>query len=361
MSIKNVSSRLRRLTLLACFFPIAACTAGVGEEATGQGSEQALASDTWAWGYAWVNASGTVDPTYSFNSTNGVNSNSGTAGVYSVTMPNLGVSGGNVQVVSYGSAATRCKVSGWGPSGTSMRVGVYCHDVHGALAASPFVVFFNKGIGSTDQRGAHLYYSGSTVSPAWSWNSAGGTNTVTHTSTGHYVASMPGLGFSNASVHVTAYGTDAKYCKIVGYGSGSATVRCNDTNGVPADSAFSLNFTDSTPRAHMVGGHAWIDSATSASASYQKNQNAFSCGAPGTITVASFSDVTYPGTHIAGETWPTMALATAYGDDGNFCKVGSWSSVGNDYKVHTVCFTPSGATTTTRFTSSFMGIYPGPC
>jgi hypothetical protein len=172
---------------------------------------------------------------------------------------------------------------------------------------------------------------------------------------------MPGLGFANASVHVTAYGTDAKYCKITSYGGGVAYVRCNDGSGAPADSAFSLNFTAGTPRSGMIGGHAWIESATNAPAAYQSNQDAFDCWSAGAVTVSSFSTVSYPDTANGGQTWPTMALATAYGDDGNFCKVGSWWKSGTGYAVNVHCFTPGGAATTSRFTSSFMGIYPGPC
>jgi hypothetical protein len=350
-----IGRRLRSLALAAG--ALVACALAPSEDA------EAAPNDAYAWGFAWVSPGSSINAAYSYNSGNGVNSYTGSNGAYTVTMPELGVYGGTVQVASYGGAAVRCKVASWGPSGAAQVIQVRCHNTSGALADSPFVVFFNKGA-TSNQRGAHLYFSGNAVPADYSWNSAGGTNTVTRTSLGHYTANLPGLNFANAGVHVTAYGTSPSYCKIVGWGSGSVYVRCNDTTGAPADSAFVLNYADSTPRSGMIGGHAWIDSATTASASYQTNQNEFQCFAGGAVTVSSFQNVTYPDTFTGPGPFATMALATAYGDDDVFCKVSGWSWASSPSKsvVRNQCFTAAGAPTNARFTSSFMvGSYPGPC
>jgi hypothetical protein len=360
-STSSIASRLARLALLATLVPLAACAASTeaAEERVEQ-SEAALAGSSWAWGFAWVNPGSPISSSYSFNSGNGTNTYTGSNGVYAVTMNELGVSGGTVQVVSYGPAATRCKVASWYPSGTAQTINVRCHDASGALAASPFVVFFNKGTPDGGKL-AHLYYDGSGVPSAYSFNSAGGVNGVTRNAVGRYTANLPGLAASNSSVHVTAYGSDARYCKLLSWSGSSVEVRCNDATGAPADSPFVLNFSGTTPRPGTIGGHAWIDGPTSASAGYQKNQHVVACFAAAPVTVSGFSSVTYPDTN-GDFPLPTTTLSTAYGDDGNFCKVQSWATGATSHTATTICFTPSGARTTSRFTSSFMtGGAPGPC
>ena len=361
-SIARAASAAGALLLLAACSGAGRDGAGAGGDA--ESSASALAPDTYAWGFAWVDPPYGISSSYSFNSTGGSNTYSGSAGDYVVTMNGLGVSGGTVQVVAYGSTATRCKVANWGPSGTAMSVHVRCHDPSGALAESPFVVFFNKG--ASGQLGAHAWYSGSSVPATWSWNSAGGVNAVTQTSVGHYTVSLPGIAFSNASVHVTAYGWGPEYCKIVSWGTRRFTsgidvnVRCNDTSGNPTNSAFAINYTSSTPRSGMIGGHAWIDSATTASSFYQSEQDLVECFSASPITVSGFADVNFPDIYDAQI--PTTTLSTAYGDDGSYCKVRNWLPAGSGYTAHTSCFTAAGAEATTRFTSSFMsGSYPGPC
>ncbi len=350
---------------LGCFFAfalLAACASPVdGEDEPVGKTAEALAADHFAYGFAWVNPGNPISSAYSFNSTGGTNSYSGSNGIYQVTMPELGVSGGTVQVVSYGAAATRCKVSSWFPSGTSMLINVRCHDVSGALAASPFVVFFNKGHDSAGGRLGHLYFNGSSVPSLYSYNSAGGVNAVTRTSLGHFRASLAGLSFANAGVHVTAYGAGPEYCNVIGWGAGSVDIRCNDAAGNPVDTQFVLNYSETTPRPLRVGGHAWISADTSAPSSYQFNQHLYACGTAGPITVSSFKDVTYPDTRPTSWSQATTVLATAYGDDGNFCKVQSWGTSATGYTAHVLCFDPTGATVSKRFTSSLMGDWAAPC
>lgn len=351
-----------RLAVLGLFLPLVGCAATAsedGDEAVGTTSA-ALAADHYAFGFAWVNPGSPISAAYSRNSANAPISYSGTGGVYTVTMNELGVSGGSVQVVSYGGAATRCKVGSWGPSGTSLVISVRCHDTTGAAVASPFVVFFNKGHASAGGQHAHLYYSGASVPSTYSFNSTGATNGVTRTATGRYTASLPGMP-ANAGVHVTAYGSDARHCKIVGWGAGSVNVRCQDNAGALADSPFVINVYGTTPRAFMVGGHAWIEGASSAPAGYQFNQHVYSCGGPNPITVSGFQNVTFPGTNPTGWSQPTTTMTTAYGDDAVFCKVQYWTASGENNTVKSICFLPNGTPTTGRFTSSFMGDWSAPC
>lgn len=348
---------------------VAACAAPTdGDEAVASAevgaTSSALAPDSYAWGFAWVNPTSSIHPAYSYNSGGGTNTYSGSNGIYTVSMPQLGLAGGNVQVVAYGESATRCKVSSWGPSGTTLNIGVRCHDTAGVNVASPFVVFFNKG--AAGQSGAHVYYSGISAPASYSWNSTGGTNTVTAGSTGYYTVNLPGINYANAGVHVTAYGSDAKYCKIVSWGtSGSnanVSVRCNDGAGNPANSAFSLTYSSGAPRSGVVGGHAWVDGPTSVPLAYQKVTHEISCFTAANAT-ASSSAVLYPDTFSGPQYgFATMGIVTAYGNDSSFCNVRYWGQEASGYRVTPKCFTPTGTTTTTKQTSGVLvATYPGPC
>ena len=96
--------------------------------------------------YAWANdpsnPSYTPSATYQFDSAGGsITITRSSAGVYSVTAPNIGGSDGDVQVVAYSTFTNQCKVSGWG-GGTDLSAGVRCFDASGAPADSYFVFQF---------------------------------------------------------------------------------------------------------------------------------------------------------------------------------------------------------------------------
>lgn len=325
-------------------------------------SEEELAqasTPTWTWGFAKVDPGVSLSPLESYNSSGGANSYGGSAGSYWVFMPGLDQSGGNVQVVAFGAGAVRCKVSSWGTSGSGTLVNVRCHDPAGALAASPFIAYYDKG--GTAVGSSYLWYDGSGVPATYSYNDAGSTNAVTRLGVGRYRAFLNGLSSGNASVHVTAYGTGPEHCAIESYWSGATVyVRCFDAAGALVDSRFSLHFTNSAPRAGMVGGHAYINGATSAPSSLQTNERWLACGsAP--VTVAGYQTVTYPDTYPQAS-FPITSLTTAYGTSGAYCKIAQWAQSGTGYWVRTQCYSPAGAPVTGPFVSSFMvAVAPGPC
>ena len=357
----------QRACLLVGLAAQAAC-AQLGDEADDGATVEpgAIATTTqastpsWTWGFAWVNPGAPLLPEYSFNSSGGTNTYSGTNGLYSVFMPGLTQGGGNVQVVGYGPTAVRCKVASWGTSGSGTLINVRCHNPAGALAASPFVVSYDHavaGVGST-----YLWYDGASAPASYSFNAAGGANSVVRLSLGRYRVSLGGLTSYNGSLHVTAYGNGPEHCSVESLFAGvTAYVRCFNTSGGAADSMFSLHFTNSTPRAGMIGGHAFISGPTNAPAAYQTNQHWVSCFTTPPITVSAFKDVYYPDTFLSGST-PSMSLSTAYGIDGNYCKVVQWGAQATGYMARTQCFTPAGAPVTSPFLSSFMlASVPGPC
>jgi hypothetical protein len=329
---------------------------GVGDEC------DVPANPSLAWGAASFDATGRR--LSSFNTTGApITAQAAVTGTYQVTMMQLGLSAGNVQVVATGTSPTRCKVAGWYPSvGASQHetVDVRCHDaVTGAPVASPFVVYFNNG--AAGQQGAYLYYDGATVWSSYSWNSTGGANSVVRSSTGKYTVNYPGFATANTAVHVTAYGTGAEYCNVDYWGVGSAAVSCYNATGSPVDTQFSFMMSTGATRSGLVGGHAWVNGPTSADLNYQKIQGSFSCDG-GTATVSGFASVQYPNTSFSTHDL-TFALTTAYGlGNSGFCKVESWSVSGSSTNVRTRCFTATGTPTTSLFTQSFIAAtFPGPC
>lgn len=98
-------------------------------------------------GYVWANnaasASYTPSSTYQANSSGAINTiTSSATGTYSVRLPGLGIARGDVQVTAYGSGSERCKVTGWGPSGTSQVIGVKCFTAAGAAADTAYTLTF---------------------------------------------------------------------------------------------------------------------------------------------------------------------------------------------------------------------------
>lgn len=100
-------------------------------------------------GYVWADqpsvASYTPAAAYQFNSVGGSNTIARTAvGTYTVNLPSLGTSGGHVQVTAYGAGSNECKVSSWGPSGTTQKVNVRCVNTAGAAADSYFTMNYMR-------------------------------------------------------------------------------------------------------------------------------------------------------------------------------------------------------------------------
>lgn len=329
---------------------------GVGDEC------DFATSPTWAWGAASFAADGRT--LSSFNSTGApIRATPGTTGVYSVSMKQLGTAFDNVQVVATGTSPTRCKVAGWYPEagGTGGEtIDVRCHDASGAPAASPFVVYLNSG--AAGQQGAHLYYDGASVWTGYSWNGTGAANTVTRAGVGRYTVSYPGMTTYNTAVHVTAYGSGGSYCNVESWGLGSASVACFAPGGAPADSAFSFLVSPGATRSNLIGGHAWVNAATSADAGYQRTTPVMACDPSTPVAVSGYANVTYANTARAPFDM-TFPLTTAYGyGNSGYCKVESWSTSGSSTTVRTKCFTAAGAATTFPFTQSFLAAsMQGPC
>lgn len=184
-------------------------------------------------GYVRTNASGGIMAGYSFNSRGNTNSilRLGT-GYYRVTFPGLGLTGGTVQVTAagtvFGADPSYCKVSGWGPSGTSQTVNVLCFDANGNAFDTGFSLNYDSKLTTPNDMGARAWADNSTASSyspnaTYSFNSGTVTGHPGVNTAGRFTDSSGELVYfmrhsklppTGSSPHVTAYGTDAAWCKI---------------------------------------------------------------------------------------------------------------------------------------------------
>jgi len=79
-----------------------------------------------------------------------------------------------------------------------------------------------------------------TLTNGYVFNAAGGPVTVTRSATGVYSVTFATNDWGPGHVQVTAYGGGSEYCKSGGWGAPSATVRCYDAAGNPANSLFDI-------------------------------------------------------------------------------------------------------------------------
>lgn len=360
--------------LLMTLFAACAVEAFDGEafdaEDTLESTTQALSAT--AFGFAWSDQlTGTFNPSssYDVNTGGGAITVQNTAtGRYTVTFAGLGGPSGNAQVVAHGNDSTRCKVESWFQSGSNELVNVLCHNPAGALTNSRFVVRYGRtsgGVGPSaylwaDQPSTASY----TPTSAYSFNSTGGTNTITRAAAGTYTVNLPGLGGFNGNVLVTAHGNSSTHCNVALWGSGAGNrpieVRCWSTAGVLTDSTFSLAFDGAGVTGfNNVGAFAWANDKTSASytpsSSYSYNSGGFACDS-GSNTAGKLSTGRYFMRHTIVGAFDSTVHVTARNFPGaaDYCKVESWlPAIGGGVEVTTRCFDSTGAAKDSEYAESY--------
>ncbi len=174
----------------------------------------------------------TPDTSYSFNSANTfANYNTIThngTGSYTVhfLFAGSGRAAGNVEIGGYGGANV-CSSTGWGPSGSSnVDVGVLCQDLSGNNVDSGFTALYQER-GFTIGRAkfgyvwAGLPTTDSYVAPVnYSFNSAGGTNTIMRNAQGIYTVLLPQL----AGLDGPGAKGEAGSVLVTGFGGGTLCV-----------------------------------------------------------------------------------------------------------------------------------------
>jgi hypothetical protein len=212
-----------------------------------------------ALAYVWADQptapSYTPDPFYQFNSKGGTNTVvRQAAGVYTVVLPKLGADNGTVKVTTYGPVSTRCKVVYWFPSGTDQTVTVECFNSAGIRVDSRFTMTFahNRSILGSGGYGYAWANSPSsspyTPTSAYAATSPAGPISIVRYGAGAYGVRFAGVGGATLSdVQVTAYGDDSNECRVQGWGGDGANgqevgVECYDTNNVPADTLYTIQW-----------------------------------------------------------------------------------------------------------------------
>ena len=191
---------------------------------------------------------------YQFNSKGGTNTVSRVStGVYSVSLPKVGLDSGTVKVTGYTTDATNCQVGGWGGSPT-LTVTVQCYDTAGNPADGAFTMTWVDRFSLLGEKGHTRGYvwadspsTGSyTPSPAYQENSSGASNGVTRFSAGNYLVTMPSIGANHGDVQVTTYGSTVANCVSSGWGTTGTTqevyVLCFDAAGALIDVQFTVQY-----------------------------------------------------------------------------------------------------------------------
>jgi hypothetical protein len=359
---------------LGLAFAFASGCAATGMDSPERVGTTASAITVVGSGYAWVTAGGVLGAPYSYDSSGGtIASARFSTGQYEVDFPGIAhASPTSAHVVAYGSNA-HCKLAA-PPGGTPAKtvLMVSCYTAAGALADSAFVVSLDErsGLDASPRGGGFFSVSGGTTpSIANSWSSAGGVNAVTwNASSQQYVATFPGLSFSNAGVHVTAIGATADRCKIVSWSTASVTVKCFDAAGSAVAADFAISYLERSLVPDHVGGHAWITGGAPGAGYSAAEGNIQYCSAPTFSTAPSGPNLTVSLTD--SSFWGSPAsdlfpMVTAYGTTKNYCNVVGWYTSGSTTSATVSCFDQAGTTidpATTPFTISITNRSgPGPC
>jgi hypothetical protein len=356
---------MRSITAAVMALAATALTGGVATADPVRGAGYVWASDPTAASY-------TPPTNYQMNSTGaGANTitRSGT-GVYTVRFTGLGVTGGVAHATAYGAGTSQCKVGSWHPSGGDQLVTVRCFTLAGAAVDSMFTAGYTnrttwRGFDGAAAPGAYLWAgdptsTNYTPSAIYQYNSSGAVNSVSRTGTGTYRAYLPGIGHSVTGGHplVTAYGSGSERCKVVSHGwtSPSSTiqvnVRCFTTAGVPANTPFTLTFTD---RANVLGiehrqtAYALAHNATAASYTPAASYLHVTQGGTATATRVGVGVYVFKPTNVNLATGTVHVRASGW--DGQFCKVITWSAGG----ITVRCYDTAGALTDTPYELSFTG------
>lgn len=211
-------------------------------------------------GGAFVHTTGGTTPsiTGAWNSTGGSNTvawNSSTSD-YTVTFPGIGFYNAGVQVTAYSGGSDRCKIVGWGTG----SVNVKCFTAAGVPTASGFGLSYVERAQIARKSGGHAWITAGSVG----WGYAAATGDIADCSSPTFSTSRSG---SNLVVSLTdadattggpaivplvsAYGSDATYCNVVGWSVDYRTARvgvsCFDGGGTQIDAsstAFTTTITD---------------------------------------------------------------------------------------------------------------------
>jgi hypothetical protein len=171
--------------------------------------------------------------------------------------------------------SVRCKVLSWITQSLTVFVNLRCDTPQGVPANTRFTASYHRNI--WPDMGAYLFATQEqtpsyTADPMFSYNSAGGTNTIVRNGAGSYTVTLGNMAWQTAEKGnpiVTAVGNNSDYCSIAQWvTSGSnirVTVLCHTFNGALWDSKFLLSYSGSrVPAPFEWGAFAWANNPTAA-------------------------------------------------------------------------------------------------
>ncbi|WP_456458656.1 PKD domain-containing protein [Reichenbachiella sp.] len=313
-------------------------------------------------GFAWcgssVTASYTPNTNYSYNSEGGaITVTRSNTGSYAVKFGGMAMTNGHVQAALYGGSEGAVRVLSWSNSGSDLVANIRTFDKDANLADRPFNIFVT-GVGF---EGAYLHaneksLSSYTPNTARSYNSSGGSPTISSPQIGHYTVTIPDVGAGNlGNVQVTAANSVSAIAKIKEWSISGSDLKVevrtyHSGTGSLMDAEFNLLYTKNLT--NMKGGYCWADLESSTS-TYTPFRNGNT--GSGNITSKKTSTGTYevivPNQAGSGNT----ILTTTYGDNNYKAVVGGWSSQGSDLRVTVYTYNSSGVATDAEF--SFFTIY----
>jgi hypothetical protein len=322
----------------------------------------------WTQEYAYAHADQptsalyTPDPLGSYHQLEGeIEISRSGPGVYSVHFDRFGAyaDGGNVQVNAHGFGNDYCKVASW----TSDTVDVRCFDGTGVASDTRFDVMYLKSHSQPTgvaYAWANVPQSASyTPDPDYSYNPAGGAITATRSSPGVYLMQWAGYGsLVGGHPKVTAYGTSNRRCQIGSWATDTVAVRCFDSAGNSADSAYSILYLLPDPNDDGLA-FAWANEATSPSYTPSLFYS-FNSG-DGGVTVESLVPgrytVTFDGFARRGLGFLYgHAQVSAYGSTDRRCAAGFWGIPpgGSEAVVQVTCHDMSGAVADAQYNVLFL-------
>ena len=320
---------------------------------------------------------GQISPIGNFNSTGASNSVTIVqTGLFQVVMPGLGNGlNSDVQVNAYNSDGRPhyCMSQGWGSNnGVDVVAYVGCYDLSGNPLSADFSLLYqsrtvppggNTGFVWADQPTASSY----TPASDYSFNSSGGTNTITRQGVGNYVVTLPGLR-GGGNPQVTAYGSTAAHCEVASWTKANTTasvnVLCFNPAGSLSDGYFDLSYTYGvlqTNGTHGADG-IYVFANRDGARSYVPH-NYFRQDGSLNITATRFGPL--KGQYSLQITNPDnrpfttlIGFVTPVGTQGEICDVDEYDVYSGGFDMDLACYTSSGIPLNTQYSGDYFFNFP---
>jgi hypothetical protein len=174
--------------------------------------------------------------------------------------------------------------------------------------------------------------------------------TVTQVGPGFYQVRFPNIGGKGVA-HVTAVNVGPISCQLAKWGPSGVDeliyVRCHAPGGAPADSAFSIVYSESSG----LGGapYGWVWGAAGGGVVNGFNAS----GAPNTVALTGVGqyDVKLP--NLGGGFDGNLQVTAVHSQLGARCKVAAWIPAGTDQRAIVRCHDTTGAPLYTDFTLTY--------